>query len=53
MIGRTVVVRRRTGSGMAPMWINIAALVVTFVATLIILVPVVAEAVNSAVRLAG
>ena len=41
IIGRSVVVRRRTGSGLAPMWVMIISLVasiVLFVAVLVVLV---------------
>jgi hypothetical protein len=53
IIGRTVVVRRRTGSGMAPMWVNIAAFVVATVATFAVLVPIMLAAIEAAVSTAG
>jgi hypothetical protein len=49
MIGRTVVARRRTGTGLAPLWANIAALVAVFVVTQIVLDPVIAAATSSLV----
>lgn len=49
MIGRTVVVRRRTGSGLAPLWVNIASLLVAIISSIAVLAPIVAAAV-SAVR---
>jgi hypothetical protein len=49
MIGRTVVVRRRTGTGLAPLWVNIAALVAVFVVTQIVLDPIIAAATTSLV----
>jgi hypothetical protein len=47
MIGRAVVVRRRTGSGLAPLFVNIAALLVTIIGLVAILVPIVATAATS------
>jgi len=35
LIGRSVVIRRRTGRGLAPLWAGIAAYVVVFVATIV------------------
>ncbi|MBX3092641.1 MAG: DUF2510 domain-containing protein [Cryobacterium sp.] len=35
VIGRSVVVRRRTGSGIAPMWIAIALLVLSFIISIV------------------
>lgn len=48
IIGRTVVVRRRTGSGMAPLWVNIAALVTVVVVNILVVIVLAASAaVNS------
>jgi hypothetical protein len=47
MIGRTVVVKRRTGGGMAPLWVFIGLEVVTFVVTLVIVITVFVQIVNS------
>jgi hypothetical protein len=49
MIGRTVVVRRRTGSGVAPLWVNILALVITIIAIIAVVAPILATAVNQQV----
>lgn len=38
VIGRTVVARRRTGSGMAPLWVFIGLQVVTFIVTLVVVI---------------
>ncbi|MGV8882516.1 MAG: DUF2510 domain-containing protein [Rhodoglobus sp.] len=46
VIGRSVVVRRRTGHGILPMWIAIAFMALTFVVTIVILVTVVSAAVS-------
>ncbi|HEY5230358.1 MAG TPA: DUF2510 domain-containing protein [Galbitalea sp.] len=53
IIGRTVVVRRRTGKGMAPMWVNIVVIVVTIIATFAVVVPILTAAINAAVSSAG
>jgi hypothetical protein len=34
-IGRSIVVKRRTGGGLAPLWVTIAIYVITFVVTLV------------------
>jgi hypothetical protein len=47
MIGRTVVVRRRTDTGLAPLWLNIATLVAVFVATQVVVDPIIAAATTS------
>jgi FtsH-binding integral membrane protein len=36
VISRSVVVRRRTGRGIAPMWVSIAGLVLSFIFTIYI-----------------
>jgi hypothetical protein len=46
-IGRAVVVRRRTGSGRAPMWVFLLATVVTIVTVFAVLIPIVASVVGS------
>ena len=38
MIGRTVVVKRRTGAGLAPLWVFIGLQVVAFIVTLVVVV---------------
>jgi hypothetical protein len=48
IIGRTVVVRRRTGKGMAPMWVNIVVIVGTIIAVFAVLIPILTAAVSSA-----
>ena len=53
IIGRTVVVRRRTGKGMAPMWVIIVTLVVTMIVAFAIVIPILTEAINAAVTSAG
>jgi hypothetical protein len=50
IIGRTVVVRRRTGGGLAPLWIFIAAFVAYFVVSLAVLLPIAEAAVSSSVQ---
>ena len=47
MIGRTVVVRRRTGSGVAPLWVNIAAVLTVVISSITVLAPILATAVGS------
>jgi len=46
VIGRSVVVRRRTGHGILPMWIAIAYMALTFVASIILVVAIISTAVN-------
>lgn len=53
IIGRTVVVRRRTGAGLAPLWLFIIVLAATIVAMVVVIGPIVSAAVNSAVLTAG
>jgi hypothetical protein len=53
IIGRTVVVRRRVGSGLAPIWVNIVAIVVGVVGILAVLAPIILSAVDAAVTTAG
>jgi Protein of unknown function (DUF2510) len=53
IIGRTVVVRRRTGNGTAPLWIYIVSFVVTVVAVIAVIVPILAAAVNAHVPAVG
>jgi hypothetical protein len=53
IIGRAVVVRRRTGSGLAPLWVNIGILVITIIVTFVVLVPIITGFVNAAIRQAG
>jgi hypothetical protein len=53
IIGRTVVVRRRTGGGLAPLWIYIALIVIYIVATFVVIIPIVNAAVNTAINNAG
>jgi hypothetical protein len=53
IIGRTVVARRRTGTGMAPMWVNIVVIVVTIIAIFVVIVPILTQAINAAVSSAG
>jgi hypothetical protein len=48
IIGRTVVVRRRTGTGMAPMWVNIVTQVIAIVGIIAATVTVLAAAVTAA-----
>jgi hypothetical protein len=47
IIGRTVIVRRRTGAGMAPLLANILALVVSIVAIFAVIIPIMTAAVSS------
>jgi cytochrome bd-type quinol oxidase subunit 2 len=47
IIGRTVVARRRTGTGLAPLWVTIATLVVTGVAIEVVVFPFIAGATSS------
>jgi hypothetical protein len=49
IIGRTVVVRRRTGTGLAPLWVNIVALVAVTVAIQVVTVPIIAASMSSLV----
>jgi Protein of unknown function (DUF2510) len=53
IIGRSVVVRRRTGSGFAPMWIYFVVLIAVIVGALAVVLPIVNAAVSSAVQTAG
>jgi hypothetical protein len=53
IIGRTVVVRRRTGAGMAPMWIGIITIVGVAVVIIVVLVPIVTAGVGSLSSLPG
>ena len=46
VIGRTVIVKRRTGSGMAPLWVFIGLQVVTFVVTIVVVVAAIVQFVN-------
>ncbi|HEY1531572.1 MAG TPA: DUF2510 domain-containing protein [Galbitalea sp.] len=46
IIGRSVVVRRRTGSGMAPLWVNIAVQVGAIVAIAIVTVASITPLIN-------
>lgn len=46
IIGRSVVVRRRTGSGILPMWIVIGVMAVTFIVAIVLVVVVIGSAVN-------
>lgn len=39
VIGRTVVVRRRTGSGLAPLWVAIGVTIATWVVAIVVIVP--------------
>ena len=47
IIGRTVVVRRRTGAGFAPLWVNIAALLIAIASSIFVLASFVASAMQS------
>jgi hypothetical protein len=47
VIGRSVVARRRTGSGLAPMLVNIIAVVVSIVGVLLTVIPPLMEAISS------
>jgi hypothetical protein len=47
IIGRTVVVRRRTGAGMAPMWVNIVALIIAVVGSVAAVLPALSAAMSS------
>jgi hypothetical protein len=53
IIGRTVVVRRRTGAGLAPLWVYLGASAIRIIATMVVVLPIVGAAVNSAVNSAG
>lgn len=53
LIGRTVVVRRRTGAGLAPLWVYITIFVVYIVTSFAVIIPLVNAAVNSAIQNAG
>ena len=50
LIGRSVVVRRRTGTGSAPLWAGIAIYVALFIATMVWVVLVSAGAIGSALE---
>jgi hypothetical protein len=47
VIGRTVIVKRRTGSGMAPLWVFIGLEVVTFVVTIVVVVTAISQFVSA------
>lgn len=53
IIGRTVVVRRRTGSGLAPLWVFIGLVVISAIASVAILAPIMNAALSAAVSSAG
>jgi hypothetical protein len=53
IIGRTVVVRRRTETGLAPMWVNILALVGVIVTIIAVVGPIITAAVEASVSSAG
>jgi hypothetical protein len=43
VIGRTVIAKRRTGAGMAPLWVFIGLEVVTFIVTLVVVISAIIE----------
>jgi lysylphosphatidylglycerol synthetase-like protein (DUF2156 family) len=43
VIGRTVVAKRRTGAGMAPLWVFIGLEVVTFIVSLVVIVTAIVQ----------
>jgi hypothetical protein len=47
IIGRTVVVRRRTDTGLAPLWVNIVTLVAVIVAIQVVTAPIIAASMSS------
>jgi hypothetical protein len=49
IIGRTVVVRRRTGSGMAPLWVNIILQLGAIITIQVVLEPIIQAATSSLV----
>ena len=56
VIGRTVVIKRRTGKGLAPLWVFIALQVITFILAVVVLVTVsiaIIEGIGSLVSDAG
>ena len=53
IIGRSVVVRRRTGAGLAPLWLYIVAYVVEIITVIAVILPIVASAVNASVPSGG
>ncbi len=53
VIGRAVVVRRRTGTGLVPLWVYLIVTVAYIITTLAIIIPTLSAAVNSAVLTAG
>jgi hypothetical protein len=53
MIGRTVVVKRRTGRGMAPLWVFIGLEVATFIVTVVVVIVVFVQGFNDLAYSAG
>ncbi len=53
IIGRTVIVRRRIGAGMAPLWIYIVVVVASIVASVVVLVPIMTAAMSAALSTSG
>jgi Protein of unknown function (DUF2510) len=53
IIGRSVVVRRRTGSGLAPLWIFIAAFVVEIIVMIAVIAPILTSAISAGVSSVG
>ena len=47
VIGRSVIVKRRTGGGLAPLWVFIGLEVVVFIATVIVVLTAIIEIVNA------
>ncbi|MCC6270603.1 MAG: hypothetical protein IT190_04950 [Microbacteriaceae bacterium] len=52
-IGRSVVVKRRTGRGISPMWVSIALIVVSFIFSIYLSVYIVTVITEQAIRYSG
>jgi hypothetical protein len=53
IIGRSVVARRRTGSGLAPLWVFIVVTVASIVASVAVLAPILSAAMQAALSTSG
>ncbi len=52
-IGRSVVVRRRTGRGISPMWVSISLIVLSFILGIVLVVVIMASVFNQIATLPG
>jgi hypothetical protein len=52
-IGRSVVVKRRTGQGISPMWVSIALIVMSFIFSIYLSVYIVTVITEQAIRYSG